>query len=185
MKSPADPRRPLQTPPPPSHSTSPKSGPFQSLGLLVLLDQVLLFTADGGQAATKRQHSGCWSHPLLPITQTIETDEIFAPSPLVPLCGSVLPLSLKATKSNRQSACPSEELRGQALSCYPFDLIYKSGRVGGKLHEGKSREASLVRNGGDRPATPRHATALLFCLESGRTSLFFRLTCRVGQTSLL
>lgn len=160
MKSPADPRRPLQTPPPPSHSTSPKSGPFQSLGLLVLLDQVLLFTADGGQAATKRQHSGCWSHPLLPITQTIETDEIFAPSPLVPLCGSVLPLSLKATKSNRQSACPSEERRGHPLSCYPFDLIYKSGRVGGKLHEGKSRGSVA---GEKWRRSSRHATPQHFC----------------------
>lgn len=136
----------------------------------MLLDQVLLFTADGGQAATKRQHSGCWSYPLLPITQAIETDEIFSPSPLVPLCGSVLPLSLKATKSNRQSGCPSQEPRGQPLSCYPFDLIYKSSRVGGKLHEGKSRgllEASLVRNGGERPTPPCHATALLFAAESG------------------
>lgn len=44
------------------------------------------------------------------------------PSLLVPLYHSVLPLSLKTTKSNRQSACPSEEPRGQPLSCYPFDL---------------------------------------------------------------
>lgn len=72
----------MDPPADPQTSSPPKSGLSLSFCLLVLLDQVLLFTADGGKVTTKRQHSDCWSSPLLPITQTIETDEI---SPLTRL----------------------------------------------------------------------------------------------------
>lgn len=62
--------------------------------------------------------------PVLPITQATETDEV-PPTHTASIGSFVSPCSsfvLEGTKSNRQSACPSEEQRGQPLSCYPFDL---------------------------------------------------------------
>lgn len=85
-------------------------------------DQVLLFNADGGHPATMRQSSKI-AGLAIPANHSGHRDRWnLVPPLLVPLYPVVLPLSLKATKSNRQSACPSEEQRGQPLSCYPSDL---------------------------------------------------------------